>query len=398
MAKLFTHKIMVLLIIGMTAMGCTEQYVMQTNTFEDALVVEATLTNELKNQEVRISRTYRFEQDGPTFETGAEVYVTDDLGTRYDFAESGEKYISTTAFTAEAGKTYRLTIITSQGKRYESTTQMLTTVTNMENLTASVKVRDNQRGVAITASSFDPANTSKYYRYDYEETYKIVAPKWDSFKATVVASSPQDTVVLVPRDNTIETRTCYKTDKSNEIIQTTTSGLSEDRVNYDLRFISGINPIITHRYSILVRQYVQNLEAYTFYKTMKDLSGSGSILSQTQPGFFSGNITCTDNPAEKVIGFFEVASVSERRIFFNFTDLFPNDDQPPYFVDCSNHKFKFCFSNQDPECAGYALISAIGGQQLLYFDNAGIFYDMVLPPCGDCTYFASNLRPSFWTD
>jgi len=397
MSAPFIHKILIVLIFGGIATGCTEQYVLQTNTFEQAIVVEATLTNEVKNQEIKVSRTFRFEENGPTFETGAEVFVTDDSGNRFDFAENDGKYVSTVAFAAETGKAYRLNITTAQGTTYQSTAEALTTINGMEHVTAGVKVKNGKRGVAITAHSFDAGNSSKYYRYQYEETYKIVTPKWDAFRATVVAGTPHDTIVLVPRDAT-EIRTCYGTDASNDIIQTTTIGLSEDRVDFDLRFINDQNPIIAHRYSILVHQYVQSVEAYTFYKTMKDLSGSGSILSQNQPGFFSGNISNADNPAEKVIGFFEVASVSSQRIFFNYTDLFPGEQLETYFVDCTSRRLKFCFDANDFECRGNVLLSAIRSEDLLYFDNNGLYYDMVLPPCGDCTTFSSNAVPPFWTN
>lgn len=397
MTKRFKYWILLLLILAGTVVGCTEQYALQTNTFEDALVVEATITNELKQQEIDISRTYRLEQNGPTFETGAEVFVTDNNGNRFDFVENDGKYVSSVAFAAESGKTYQLTIATTQGQTYQSTIETLSPINEMQNITVSAKVKNGQRGVAITANSFDPNNSSKYYRYEYEETYKIVTPKWDAFRAVVEDSSPNDTIVLVPRDDK-EIRTCYKTDASSDIIQTTTVGLNEDRVDFDLRFINDQNPIIAQRYSILVHQYVQSLEAYTFYKTMKDLSGSGSILSQNQPGFFSGNISNTGNPSEKVIGFFEVASVSSERIFFNYADVFPGEQLETYFVDCTSKIYKFCFVAADPECRGNQLLSIVRGEDLLYFDLQDLYYSMVLPPCGDCTTIASNIVPPFWTN
>ena len=187
-----------------------------------------------------------------------------------------------------------------------------------------------------------------------------------------------------------------------DIILTSTNALSEDRVNFPVRFISNQNYIIMHRYSILVRQYIQNLEAYTFYKTLKDLSGTENILSQNQPGFFNGNLKSLDNPNEKVIGFFEVSSVSSKRIFFNYEDLFPNEPKPPYIDECEIRNWVLCFDSTNPDCKGFQLLSSIETNQLLYFDHYlytnGIYkvYKMVPPPCGDCTSFSSNLIPSFW--
>jgi hypothetical protein len=400
MKKRMLNRMLLLLLVGFAIASCTEQYALQTTDFEDALVVEATITNELKHQEIKLSRTYRFEEDGPTFETGADVAVVDGDGTVYAFHEDGEKYVSDDAFEAVTGNTYRLQITTSNGKTYNSTTEMLTTVNNMEDVVATVETVNGIRGVQINAKSFDPTNTSKYYRYRYEETYKIVAPSWSFFKAEIVPASPGEDhagIAIVPRGPE-QSKICYRTENSNDIIQTTTNSLSEDRVDFTVRFISAENPIITTRYSILVRQFVQNLASYTFYKTLKELSGSGSILSQNQPGFFYGNLRAADNPDEKVIGFFDVSSVSEKRIFFNYSDLFPGEPLPPYFADCSVNTLKFCFISSDMECKGGALLSMIQTNSMLYYDESDNYYSMVEPPCGDCRYIGTNVIPPFWQD
>ncbi|HMI07680.1 MAG TPA: DUF4249 domain-containing protein [Flavobacterium sp.] len=375
--------------------GCTEQYALQTDTFEDAIVVEATITNELKNQEIKISRTYKLEENGPQFESGATVNVTDDSGNQYDFEENAGTYISQIPFQAIPGRSYQLNIITNKGISYTSSPEILTPVNPIIDVVPSVQVRDGIRGVEINVSSYDPTASSKYYRYKYEETYKIIAPKWSPSQAVVSGEAGNYEIDLVPHEG--ETRTCYSTKNSTDIILTNTSGLSEDRVYYPIRFISNKNYIITHRYSILVTQYIQNLASYTYYKTLRETSGSGSILSQNQPGFFYGNLK-SENPNEKVIGFFEVSSVSSKRMFFNYVDLFPGEKAPPYFTKCDIQTFGFCFDYALPECDGYNLISAIQTNSLLYYSGANDTYNMVIPPCGDCTTFSSNIKPSFWTD
>ena len=389
----------ILFVSLLAASSCTEPYALQTNTYEDALVVEATLTNEFKKQEIKLTRTTRLEESAPAIETGAIVFVTDNMGNSYDFEESNGKYLSTTEFEAMPGRIYQLHIATANGKSYTSTQEKLTTVNEMQSIIPSVVTRDGVRGVEMNVNSFDPTNTSKYYRYEYEETYKIIAPEWDDEKAILTPGEPHQGILVVPRVG--ETRTCYTTKNSDEILLASTTGLSEDRVAFPIRFISNQNYIITHRYSILVRQYVQNLAAYTFYKTLKKISGNGSILSQTQPGFFNGNLKCVENPDEKVIGFFDVTTVSSKRIFFNYSDLFPGEPLPPYFTDCTIREFKFCFDQSaDPACKGAALISIVGSGDLVYVDSSGndTFFYMVAPPCGDCTRFSSNVKPPFWID
>ena len=390
--------IILFLLLYFINISCTEQYVLQSNNYDEALVVEATITNEFKHQEIKISRTFRLEENGPKLEVGADVFITDNNDNKYQFEENNGKYISTTEFKAVQGNVYRLTIKTGDGRTYESSTETLTTANEIQSIIPTVQTKNNEKGVSIIVNSFDPDNTSKYYRYEYEETYKIIAPSWNPFKAITIPKTPHDSIDVVLRDNS-EIKTCYSTIVSNDIIATTTVGFSADQVHFPVRFISNNNPIIAHRYSILVRQYIQNLAGYTFYKTLKDLSGSESILSQNQPGFFYGNLKSVDNPNEKVIGFFEVASVSSKRVFFNYSDLFPNEAEPPYFVDCESRKFKFCFIAADPECRGAILLSLISSNDLQYLSQENnLYYYMALPPCVDCTKISSNIKPSFWID
>jgi len=391
----YFYKIISIFILCLLS-SCTEQYMMQTNVFEDRLVVEATITNEFKKQEIKLSKTYKLEESVPTLESGAEVFITDDADNRYNFIEDSGKYVSEFPFQAETGRAYKLNISTRDGKSYSSSSEFLTAVNEIKEVIPKVQSKDGIRGVEINVNSYDPTNSSKYYRYEYDETYKIIAPYWNASRAIVTGTSGDYEIRIIPREQ--ETRTCYSTKKSTDVLLVNTNELNEDRVIFPIRFISSKNYIITHRYSILVTQYIQNLASYTYYKTLKKISGSDGILSQTQPGFFYGNIKSNDYPNEKVIGYFEVSSVSQKRIFFNFSDLFPDENPPPYFTKCELKSFGFCFDYAIPECDGYNLISAIQTNSLVYYSGLNDHYDMVIPPCGDCTSFSSNIKPPFWIE
>ena len=385
------HKIILLLLCCFIINGCTETYILQTNTYEEALVVEATITNEFKKQEIKISKTSRFEDKETKIESGAEVYITDNVGNQYNFEEQSGVYVSTFEFQAIPEREYRLTINTRDDKSYQSSAEIMSPINPMEDVKVAVETKDTLRGVAINVSSYDPNNNAKYYRYEYEETYKIIAPKWVINKAVVLSATK---IGIIP--NSTDTRICYSTKNNTDILLTSTTGLNEDRVHFPVRFISDQNYIITHRYSILVRQYIENLAAYTYYKTLKKLSGTESILSPNQPGFIYGNLKSVDNPNEKIIGFFDVASVSSKRIYFNYEDLFPGEPPPPYYTNCDEDIFPLCFGLFP--CRGADLIQGISRNTLsyLYFEN--IDYHMVAAPCGDCTVFSSNIKPLFWED
>lgn len=391
------YKFLIFILLALIITSCTEQYAFKNTDFESALVVEGTITNEFKNQIIKLSQVYKLEETGPKFETAANVFVSDDQGNEYQFEQKDTVYVSINQFKAEPGRKYQLKIRTKEGKNYTSDEQTLTTETKIDNVTATVETVNGQRGVQINVNSYDPTNTSKYYRYEYAETYKIIAPMWD-FRQTTVLDSGTD-IYISPR--TRETKTCYSTKNSEVIILSSTNSTSEDRVHFPVRFISDQNYIISHRYTIFVKQYIQNLAAYTYYKTLRDLSSSESILSPKQPGFFYGNIKSVENPSEKVIGFFEVSAVSSERIYFNYADLFPNEPLPPYYEsNCEIQEFKNCDDPENPECKGTILRSRIRSYTLVHFSAnvAASLYYMVNSPCGDCTTFSSNIVPSFWVD
>jgi hypothetical protein len=408
-----------LTLLCLLAISCTDPYALQTNSYEEAIVIEATITNQLKNQEIKVSRTFRFEENGPTFESGATVYITDDLGKQYDFEEKQGVYVSKIAFQAEPNKEYRLRVTTKDGESYTSRSETLTSVNEIQSLTTNVTTKENGKGVEIIANSFDPSKKSSYYRYEYEETYKIIAPKWVNVEAipTIFTNHPTDYGQIKIQPRTTEARICYSSKKSNSIILTNTNNLSEDRVNFPIRFIKSSDYIIMNRYSILVKQYVQNLAAHTYYQTLKEFSGSESLLSQNQPGFFSGNIKSDNNPNRKVIGYFEVSSYSEKRMFFNFSDIFPDDKIPDYPYDCNKNLttgeltssgLYYCFDNKIRECKGQTAINYLVAKQKVYY-SGWPYFGIVTPSitttlvlfniqCGDCTSFSSNLKPLFWID
>ena len=211
-------KTVLLILIVITTLSCTEPYALQSNTFEDLLVIEATITNELKKQEIKISRTFQLEEKEPQVETNAIVYITDDLGNQYNFEESNGKYISQFEFHAMPERQYQLFVNTNNGKQYTSTREKLTTVNNLTSIEATVKNKFGVNGVDITANSFDPTNTSKYYRYEYEETYKVIVPFWAPDSLQIFGNNEfwdlngNIEYAFTQHQRNGESKTCYKTE------------------------------------------------------------------------------------------------------------------------------------------------------------------------------------------
>lgn len=381
-----------------SVISCIEPFEATFLDFESALVIEATITNELKQQRVFLSRTYEFEEEGPLAESNANVTVTDSQGNTYTFSDIGNgTYLSTTAFAAQQGLDYQLSITTEDGRNYGSETARLTAETTIDEVRAERITNDfGEDGMAIFVDSFDSTGNSLNYRYEYEETFRVIAPDWNQ---TSLIGDPQGGCNVLEVPNRTDERICYPTLFSNKIVLTSTKDLAEDRVNnFMVRFINRDNYSISHRYSILVRQYVLSNEAYTFFETLDEITGSENLFSQIQTGFLQGNVFSMEGRNENVLGYFDVATVDEQRIFFNYEDFYPGEPLPPYIENCR---------------PGTPVIQNLGGcvlRPILESGTAVFVGDNISPGdgegpyliaprvCGDCSVLGTAEVPEFWTD
>lgn len=400
--KISLRWVMIGFVLGLNV-SCVEEFNFENESFDYVLVIDATLTNELKRQTIYINRAHQFDQDKPNKVTGATVMVTAGNMQLEFIEETPGTYVSANVFVAQPNVDYVLSVTTKNGNRYRSTTAQLTTPTQIDNVYAVRETNDDGvDGVSIYVDSYDPTNTSQYYRYDFEETFKVVAPLWKTQDAYVVSDQyPECIVALRPRSR--DKITCYRSEASNNINVTTTVALNEDRVErYLVNFLSNQNYKISHRYSILARQYVITEQSYTYWNTLRNFIDKNSLFSEIQAGYVPGNIASESNPSEKVVGFFEVVSMASRRIYFNYTDFYQGEPLPPYAVPCTERAPDLFDISHNYMCG--PLIDAIQLNGLVYLkDNEGEFprggpYIMVPRECGDCTALGETEPPEFWKE
>ena len=392
------HKSGVLILTILVGQSCIEEFDASFDDFESAIVIEATVTDINEIQQVRLTRTYEFEADGPSAETNANVSVNGG-GVVYEFEEvSPGIYNSVLEFAAQSGVAYQLQITTQDGRSYSSSEENLPAAIGLDRVYADRITTDlGQEGVAIFVDSSDESENTRNFRYEYEETYKIIAPDWNNFE--LKSTGIECGVDVIPK--TEQNQVCFATGISNDLILASTANLDENRVErFMVRFMDRNNYIISHRYSIKVRQYTQSNASAAFYNALDQFSSSESLFSESQPGFLAGNVTSDLNQNEKVLGYFDVSSVSEERIFFNYDDLFPGEALPDYVNPCMEIA-PMLISQGGARCVLSAMVDA---NQVSYLDlnedppaEQGPY--LVVPrECGDCTVLGANVTPEFWTE
>ena len=366
-------------------LGCIEPFEPSTPFYEEIMVIEATLTDEIKNQEILLSKSFQFEEFVPLPEEGATIRVVDDSLQEYTFQEvTPGRYVSNATFGAQPGVSYQLFITAADGRKFTSDPATTPTAEPIFDIKANRMVND----AAIEGTSINvvyaPRTETKYYRYEYEEMYKIIAPNFvDVFLLFI---GPCEAVQW-PKGQ--EGKVCYDTDVSNTIIFNSPKGNEVgESLEFPVRFINSDNYILSHRYGIRIKQYAITKEAYTYLETLKEFSGQDNIFSQTQPGFFSGNVYSEDNTDEKVLGYFDVTSVSTKSLFFDYGDLYAGEPLPPYVNQCDIVFYDTC----------NVRTVLRGGDVLYYSSNVFFKHSVVKRVCGDCRVLGKSEIPEFWEE
>ena len=428
-----------LVFVGLLTVCCTEEVDLGLESNAgvlDILVVEATITDELKHQRVGLSRmdtildtqidssfnpfvpSRDIDRDLVNYERNAQVSVESTGGTRYDFNEvSPGIYESSEPFAAVEGQSYTLNIFTSDGKTYTSEPMAIEGFLDVDMMYAErMTNNDGVEGIGIFIDNGQASGSVNNLRFSYDETYKIVAPFWDEsdFKLSnydpCALPVPTYDLEIVPRET--EQQVCYGNQVSNSIILAENNTVDGTGLNrYMIRFLNQDDFMISHRYSIEVTQMVTGSESFGFYEKLRNFSQSGNVFSQVQPGFIEGNISPANEEGDRVIGFFDVVSVSKERIFFDYMDFFPDRDLPPYVFNCleqSTNESHRSYCDTGPSGGGGCPQSIIEQVNLGLIAYAGpndidigpcpSEYVYVPRICGDCTLLGSNVKPDFWID
>ncbi|UZO79788.1 DUF4249 domain-containing protein [Aquimarina sp. ERC-38] len=424
------YKYILIVLLSFILKGCIETIPLETEGYEDLIVIEALLTDEMKEQEIRISRSYRFEDSLAVKEVGADVKVVDDSQRAFTFLEASPGiYKSEEAFSPSQDRTYQLQISTTDGRSYRSDFVNVEPPASLERVYSERTITDNDfEGIGIFVDSEGFSDQPGYFRYEYEETFVLESPFWSN-SLIIPPGEPRININqkiqgiefdLKPKD--FEDRICYRTEVSNSIILTDTENQINNKVEgFRVRFVEMGDYRLRDRYSINVIQISQSRDTHRFYELINKFSESENIFSQIQPGFIEGNIVSDVNSDEQVLGLFTISSVNSKRIYINFKDFFPEEPLPDYITSCTPN------INYNPNLEVFrteieenptricniipALLSNIENfmrsTELRYFRSSSLVGDgyninqipiMVPNRCADCRIFGSNIRPDFWED
>jgi hypothetical protein len=228
-------------------------------------------------------------------ETGAVVTIENDVNATIPLTEIKPGTYTAPPFNLDPAHKYRLDIKTSDAKEYVSDYVIVKNSPPID----SVGFQANPSALQVYVSSHDVTNNTRYYRWDYSETWQF-----HSFYNSTVQKL----------DHLIYH--CFGNDTSSNILIASTTKLGND-VLYQapVTTVAPASEKIETKYSVLVKQYALTPEAYAFWENLQKNTQKIGNIFDVLPSQSTTNIHCVTDPGELVVGFVSAGNVSYKRGF-----------------------------------------------------------------------------------
>ncbi|QDA59533.1 DUF4249 domain-containing protein [Hymenobacter jejuensis] len=259
---------------------------------------------------VRLSRTQNLSsKDAPPAETKASVFIEQEGGLRFPLLETAPGVYASQALNLVPGKRYRLFFRTQKQQDFASDFVEAKTTPAID----SVTWQAGAQGLQFYVDAHDAANNTRYYRWDFEETWE--------FTSAYVSG-------VEYRNGQLTSRTgedifhCWRTEKSTAIKLGSTAKLGQDVIAHQpLTLLPPTSEKLGQKYSLLVRQYALTAAEFAYWELLQKNTESLGTLFDPLPSQLVGNVHALSDASETVIGFVGVQSVTEKRIFVDYGQL-----------------------------------------------------------------------------
>ncbi|MBD0298115.1 MAG: DUF4249 domain-containing protein [Flavisolibacter sp.] len=328
---------------------------------------------------ITLSRTRRLvDTITSSAELRATLFLESSSGVIYPFIEKGKGVYTLDRLNLNANEKYRLKINTANGKQYASEYVPVKQTPPID----SLSWEEQPDHVTIYAYTHDPQNNTRYYRWEYEETWEY----YSYYDADMGVSNG----MIFYRDSTNQVHVCWQNGYSTNIVVGSSIKLSEDVINrMPVGRVFENTEKINYKYSMLVKQYALTEEAYNYWDILQKNTQQVGSLFDAQPSQLKGNIHSLNDPSEPVIGFVSISSVQNKRIFIRKEELADwNGASIAYSCDLR-------FIAQNP--SNYLLFNYPDTSFGPYYFVSGGGIAITRKSCMDCTYRGgTNVKPAFW--
>jgi hypothetical protein len=360
------------------AVACVKPYEPKVIKAANNFLVVDGIINCAPNGETKITltRTRKLSDTVTSIpELQAQIAIEGQGGDQYGLQEKDSGVYHSSPLTLNAASRYRLLITTAGGSSYASDFVPVKITPPID----SLNWKQDGDNVTIYLTTHDPQNSTRYYRWEYDETWKYYA----EYESVFAFRNSEIVYRKIPDEMVYQ---CWRTTTSTDILQQSTAQLSQDAIQQTpVAVVPVASSRFQERYSINVKQFALTKEAYEYWQILKRNTQQLGSLFDAQPSQLIGNLHNVANKEEPVIGFITAAAVQEKRMFIKQTEVTGSHKSE---FDCS----VLVFSKD--EAARY--LSENAGQAPAYgVTGGGIAISSEF--CVDCRLVGgTTIKPLFW--
>jgi hypothetical protein len=386
-------KIFYTLFMLMVVSSCKKQLtIVPPGNITNYLVVDGNISSG-DSTTITLSRTVNLDSNSRSKpELGAVVKVVSAGGVSYPLAGKGNGDYVSAPLNLAATEKYSLNITTTDGSKYASD---FVPVKNSP-VIDSIRSTPKNEGLQIGVDTHDASGGSRYYRWEYRETYQIQSA-FESRYIVVQNDNPPPPDHAYVRTAAQQIYNCWISDNSTTIITGTSAKLGTDNVSdAPIALVPSNSEKLRFRYSILVKQYAITADAFNYFELLKKNTEQIGGIFDGQPSELTGNLHCITNPAQPVIGYVTVGQVTQKRVFIDKATL-PSGwvAQNPY-GSCQLNTLLYARLVPATDKFINEVHDLIYSGLQLTVDIADGGYSASTPECVDCTLRGTNIKPSFW--
>ncbi len=309
-------------VLLLQVIACKEKYDLPfTGPARGYLVVEGYINRGAGPTTFKLSRTIALvDTINVNPERSAIVTVEGNDNSSVTLTEIGTGTYSVNQLFLTAGRQYRLHIKTKDGKDYYSDFTPLKATPVID----GISWERIDKGVELFVNTHDAQNNTRYYRWEYEETWEFHSSHYSVLEYIFNPATGAPRKVQY-RDPVSANKLfyCWKSEKSSSILIGSSVKLSTDSIHLPVQLIPNASWKLSVLYSILVKQYAISADEYEFLRRMKKNTEQVGSLFDAQPSELKGNIHNSKDPNELVLGFVGITEPQEKRIFIKNSEV-PN--------------------------------------------------------------------------
>lgn len=382
--------ILVLTLIGLC--GCIERYYPEEEDLKTgSMVVTAHLTNIPGIQSLNLSRSVSIENTSavPVSSCYVEVERADGEVRVFEESEPGSYQCDLDGPFLQTGSDYRLSILTSEGKRYESEYEMIHPASEIKDVYYEIETQGtydpevSDQGLRFYIDFEIEKDSGRYLRWGLEETFEVHNP---DYKTSMYGTDRR----WYELNSSNKWLTCWLERDIYEIYTMDLANVSGDIYKkFPLNFVSASTWELRERFSLLVRQYSHSEDAYWYWNELAKNAQTNGGLFDTQPALTPSNICNLEDPEEIIIGYFSISGVSEKRIFVGVVPGLEVYRDPDYCSPGTPVGFLWRYPEENLP---------------LYIANASVMgvykSGEVKDECVDCREYkgSTSSKPEFWED